>query len=102
VSFAAITLCVASQLVFVVVVVVYIVIDSVRKLVDIPSCVCVCIHTGQIRRVREIHSPHLKEMDKFTGCVIRGKEHGQLPDIHNLTSGMSKIMQVSSFFFYNR
>jgi hypothetical protein len=40
VSFAAITLCVASQRVFVVVVVVvvvYCVIDSVRKLLDTPS-----------------------------------------------------------------
>jgi len=37
VSFAAITLCVASQRVFIVVVVVYFVIDSVRKLLDIPS-----------------------------------------------------------------
>jgi uncharacterized protein HemY len=38
-SFATITLCVASQLVFVVVVVVvvYFVIDSVRKLLDTPS-----------------------------------------------------------------
>jgi hypothetical protein len=35
VSFAAITLCVASQRVFVVVV--YFVIDSVRKLLDTPS-----------------------------------------------------------------
>jgi hypothetical protein len=42
VSFAAITLCVASQRVyFVVVVVVYFVIDSVRKLLDIPSYACV-------------------------------------------------------------
>jgi hypothetical protein len=37
VSFTAITLCVASQRVFVVVVVVYFVIDSVRKLLDIFS-----------------------------------------------------------------
>jgi hypothetical protein len=36
VSFAAITLCVASQRVFVVVVV-YFVIDSVRKVLDTPS-----------------------------------------------------------------
>jgi hypothetical protein len=36
VSFAAITLCVASQLVFIVVCV-YFVIDLVRKLLDIPS-----------------------------------------------------------------
>jgi hypothetical protein len=35
VSFAAIILCVSSQLVFIVVVVVYFVIDSVRKLLDI-------------------------------------------------------------------
>jgi hypothetical protein len=40
VSFAAITLCVASQRGFVVVVVVvYFVIDSVRKLLDAPSYV---------------------------------------------------------------
>jgi hypothetical protein len=40
VSFAAITLCAASQLMFVVVVVVYFVIDSVRKLLDTPSYFC--------------------------------------------------------------
>jgi hypothetical protein len=37
VSFAAITLCVASQRVFIVVVVVYLVTDSVRKCLDTPS-----------------------------------------------------------------
>jgi hypothetical protein len=37
VSFAVITLCVASQGVFIVVV--YFVIESVRKLLDTPSCV---------------------------------------------------------------
>jgi hypothetical protein len=37
VSFAAITLCIASQRVFILVVVVYFVIDSVRKLLDTPS-----------------------------------------------------------------
>jgi hypothetical protein len=36
VSFVAITLCVASQRVFIIVV--YFVIDSVRKLLDTPSC----------------------------------------------------------------
>jgi hypothetical protein len=36
-SFAAITLCVVSQRVFIIVVVVYFVIDSVRKLSDTPS-----------------------------------------------------------------
>jgi hypothetical protein len=40
VSFAAITLCVASQRVFVVVVVVYFVIDSVRKLLDTSLYLC--------------------------------------------------------------
>jgi hypothetical protein len=37
VSFAAIILCVASQSVFIVVAVIYFVIDSVWKLMDIPS-----------------------------------------------------------------
>jgi hypothetical protein len=37
VSFTVITLCVASQRVFVVVVVVYFVIDTVRKILDTPS-----------------------------------------------------------------
>jgi hypothetical protein len=49
VSFAAVTLCVASQRVFVVVVVVvYFVIDSARKLLDttlVCVCVCVCVHS---------------------------------------------------------
>jgi hypothetical protein len=39
VSFVAITLCVDSQRVFIVVVSVYFVIDSVRKLGGTPSCV---------------------------------------------------------------
>jgi hypothetical protein len=42
VSFAAITLCVASQRVFIVTVVVYFVIDSVRKLLNTPSYACRC------------------------------------------------------------
>jgi hypothetical protein len=40
VSFAAITLCVASQRVFVVV---DFFTDSVRKVLDTPSSVCVCV-----------------------------------------------------------
>jgi branched-subunit amino acid transport protein len=39
VSFAAITLCIACKRVFIVIVVVYFVIESVRKLLDIPSWV---------------------------------------------------------------
>jgi len=42
VSFAAITLCVASQRVFIVVSV-YFVIDSVRKLLDIPSYIHILV-----------------------------------------------------------
>jgi hypothetical protein len=41
VSFVAITLCVASQRVFIVVSVYYFVVDSVRELSVTPSCVCV-------------------------------------------------------------
>jgi hypothetical protein len=41
-SFAAMTLCVAYQRVFIVVSV-YFVIDSVRKLLDIPSCIRACV-----------------------------------------------------------
>jgi hypothetical protein len=37
VSFAAITVCVASQQVFIIIIVVYLVIDSVQKLLDTPS-----------------------------------------------------------------
>jgi len=44
VNFAVITLCVASQRVFIVVAV-YFVIDSVRKLLNTPSCNNFCIHT---------------------------------------------------------
>jgi hypothetical protein len=61
VSFAAITLCVASQRVFivvvVVVVVVYFVIDSVRKLLDPASYVCmyVCLFVCLYDKQRCIH-----------------------------------------------
>jgi hypothetical protein len=44
VIFAAITLCVASQRVFIVVIVFYFVIDSVRKLLDTPSYVVISFH----------------------------------------------------------
>jgi hypothetical protein len=47
VSFAAITLCVASQHVFVVVVV-YFVIDLVRKLLDTPSYLFLCLMLTQL------------------------------------------------------
>jgi hypothetical protein len=48
VSFAAITLCVASQRVFIVVSV-YFVIDLVRKLLDTPSYVLIQICHGSIQ-----------------------------------------------------
>jgi uncharacterized membrane protein len=44
VRFAAINLCVASQRVFVIVVVVYFVVDSVRKFLDTLSHTKVCVH----------------------------------------------------------
>jgi hypothetical protein len=43
VSFAAITLCVASQRMFIVVSV-YFVVDSFRKLMDTPSYICICVY----------------------------------------------------------
>jgi hypothetical protein len=64
VSFATITLCVASQQVFiivVVVVVVYFVIDSVRKLLDTPSYVMDVIYSKT--------APHAKKFD-FSGFQI--------------------------------
>jgi hypothetical protein len=51
VSFAAITLCAASQRGFIVVV--YFVIDSVRKLLDTRSYMCVCIWEDNIKMVVE-------------------------------------------------
>jgi hypothetical protein len=58
VSFAAINLCVASQLVFIVVIVavVYFVIDSVRKLLDTPSYVSDLLLTS---RLLLFHTPVL-------------------------------------------
>jgi hypothetical protein len=47
VSFSAIALCVVSQRVFIFVV--YFVIDSVRKLLDTPSYVCVCVYFWKYR-----------------------------------------------------
>jgi len=64
VSFAAITLCVASQRVFVVVVVVYFVIDSVRKLLDTLSYVLTNINSKQI------HFPHVS---KFSLGTLRAE-----------------------------
>jgi hypothetical protein len=51
VSFASITLCVASQRVFIAVVTVYFVIDSVRKLLDIPSYIT--LSASYLKWIRE-------------------------------------------------
>jgi hypothetical protein len=60
VSFASITLCVASQRVFIVVV--YFVIDSVRKLLDIPSYITLQITPGLV------HSYSARQkMSRFRG-----------------------------------
>jgi hypothetical protein len=74
VSFTAITLCVASERVFIVVV--YFVVDSVRKLLDIPlysesvsrmvkRCVCVCLCVCVCARVH-IHPLVLMELCSIT------------------------------------
>jgi hypothetical protein len=61
-SFAAITLCVASQRVFIVVV--YFVINSVRKLLDIPSYVTETVFTinwKQRMRLRHMETTQLNQ-----------------------------------------
>jgi uncharacterized membrane protein len=52
-SFAAITLCVASQRVFIVV---YFVIDSVRKLLDTPSYVTGALITRSWNKAHELNA----------------------------------------------
>jgi len=73
--FAAITLCVASQRVFIVVV--YFVIDSVRKLLDTSSLVCVSMCV----RVRKIYSlcidPVSTNLSQF--CGIPQSQHRRMP-----------------------
>jgi hypothetical protein len=70
VSFVAITLCVASQLVFIVVSV-YFVIDSVRKLLDTPSY-------SQLTRLSGPAAVH-RPPDEKHWYIIRAKvgSHGQ-------------------------
>jgi hypothetical protein len=55
VSFDVITPCVASQRVFIVV---SFVIDSVRKLLDTPSCVCVCVRALMYVCMRVLLEPN--------------------------------------------
>jgi hypothetical protein len=57
-SFAAITLCIASQRVFVVVSV-YFVIDSVRKLLDTPSYTVSSIHTAASTYMPSLNIPEM-------------------------------------------
>jgi hypothetical protein len=69
VSFAAITLCVASQRVIViVVVVVYFVINSVRKLLDTPSC---SLHAHIDRNVLNIELIHTHRVLPGSGFQFR-------------------------------
>jgi hypothetical protein len=53
VSFAAISLCVASQRVFIVVSV-YFVIDSVRKLLNTPSYICILLISNSVRQPAKV------------------------------------------------
>jgi len=59
VSFAAITICIASQRVFIVVVVVHFVIDSVRKLLDTPSYVELLV--AYFKTVSQYEAPQLEK-----------------------------------------
>jgi hypothetical protein len=65
VSFAAIALCIASQRVFIVVVVVDFVIDSVRKLLDIPSYTAQTLsHPTASRRRRKVRREKLLQVEQ--------------------------------------
>jgi hypothetical protein len=87
-SFAAITLCVASQRVFIVVVVVYFVIDSVRKLMDTPSsvihveqCLKACICLSVALYVLEFIASLLLNLVRgnLSGIVLTDVKLGLLP-----------------------
>jgi hypothetical protein len=56
VSFAAITLGVASQRVFIVIVV-YFIIDSVRKLLDTPSYICTHLRLSSCGKKKRLNLP---------------------------------------------
>jgi uncharacterized membrane protein len=64
VSYAAITLCVASQRVFIVV---YFIIDSIRKLLDTPSYRDVCPAVDQLKlsSFLSVHSVHMSRIFLF-------------------------------------
>jgi hypothetical protein len=66
-SFATITLCVASQRVFIVVSV-YFVIDSVRKLLDTPSY---CINLRSILRVSKFVTAHTHLLSKLITSIYK-------------------------------
>jgi hypothetical protein len=74
VNFAAITLCVASQRVFIIVV--YFVIDSVRKLLDTPSCVKSSARIVQRRFWRKfqvVTVPHRETIRRTVHKDTRGR-----------------------------
>jgi hypothetical protein len=81
VSFAATTLCVASQRVFIVVGV-YFVIDSVRKLLDTPSCICsafisVGIHRAELALCMPYIQIHGSEMH-YSYSVTGTADHAHI------------------------
>jgi hypothetical protein len=98
VSFAAITLCVASQRVFIVISV-YLVIDSVRKLLDTPSCA-----------VLTYRNTDITEMNQRCGCTGHDPEPVlSTPHSHNSSSPkihlnviLPSLYQFSKWTFSNK
>jgi hypothetical protein len=77
VSFVAITLCVASQRVFIIVVIVYFVIGSVRKLLDTPSYI-----------------GHIRTIIKFVWQLLMQTTSIRVPDFVKIRSVVSKVKQA--------
>jgi len=108
VSFASITLCVASHPVFVV----YFVIDSVRKLLDTPSCPLGCVE----RQVYEMGptQPLLQwipgalslgisgrgvKLTTYLHLVPRSRMHVAIPPLRNTSSWRGAQLKLRDFTF---
>jgi hypothetical protein len=82
VNFAAITLCAASQRVFVVVVVVvYFFIDPVRKLLDTSSCMKSCFKTRRKLGSNDSNPFQSTHLDKGNSKEVWGGGHFRLMDV---------------------
>jgi hypothetical protein len=92
VSFVAITLFVASQLVFIVVSV-YFVIDSVRELLDTPSCIAAGFSPRAVRVGFVVEKAALGRVCLFSGTLVSHCQPPVLPTcLHRLLS-CSKLDQ---------